>query len=122
MANGVIKKRSEKALSALKEGRVLSAANMRSMVEALRAMVAVMRKAGFEMERMDEKHLQGKHDQREHKPGGLLGLTSMARREKAVLRLEFARTWLSGQGHSKLADRVDAVMQRLAKPMMAVAA
>src|SRR3972149_6041801 len=53
MANGVIRKHSGKALSALKEGRVLSAANMRSMVEALRAMVAVMRKAGFEMEHME---------------------------------------------------------------------
>ena len=107
-ANGVVKK-------AAKEGRVLSTANMKSMMEAMKAMLEVMRKAGFDMPpdgSMGEKHLQGKHDQREHGGGGIIA--AGVGLNKAAVRLEFAHTWLIDNGHKELAGRVKGVLDKIA--------
>ena len=45
-----------------------------------------------------------------HRPGGLFRATGTRR---AALRLEYAHTWLAGNGHKALAGRVAKVLQRV---------
>lgn len=97
-----------------KEGRVLSAANMAALISAMKAMLEVMRRAGFEMEGS-----KGGPGSGPHRKGGLSGVAGL---NKAAVRLEYARTWLTANGHRKLAGRVDKVLMKITKQRMAMAA